>query len=213
MNAVAGERQNWINGVVRAIFLQLVTYDILEEPIGAFAVAIHSVPREQPDGSYLWTYIFVEKGQEYSVFLYGKTVAGRVAWRMEVSAPSLGFDHFMWFDGESADTEGFWQFYAPSPATPAGTLTGQPVARVDWSNNAGLNRLRLTANGTGEESGDYLEFQETSARATVDYFDASAAQQSNLTFHADGSGSLTVPDYNNGIRACWDAERFDAACN
>ena len=29
---------------------------------------------------------------------------------------------------------------------------------------------------------------------------------------ADGSGSLRVPDYNDGVRACWDTNQFDVEC-
>ena len=64
---------------MRVLFVQLTVFDVFEEPIGAFAAAIHSIPQLQPDGSYLWTFIFVENGIDYSIFLYGKEESDHVA--------------------------------------------------------------------------------------------------------------------------------------
>jgi hypothetical protein len=48
--------------------------------------------------------------------------------------------------------------------------------------------------------------------STIDYTDASADVTSNITWYADGAGSLTVPDYNGGGTACWDTRQRDVAC-
>ena len=60
-------RVNYINGAVRALYVNLLMYDAFEAPIGAFAVAINSVPQRQPDDTWLWTYIFVEDAIDYSI--------------------------------------------------------------------------------------------------------------------------------------------------
>ena len=129
------DHSNWINAYVRAVFVVLSTYDLLDESIGAFAIASHSVPQLQDDGSYLWTYIFVDREIEYGVFLYGTPHDGTVAWRMEVSSnnPAQPLDHFVWFSGESKrdDSSGFWQFYQPVDET-----SGTETLRVDWTMRA-----------------------------------------------------------------------------
>ena len=120
--AASADHLNWINAFVRASFVVLVTADQLEEPAAAFALAIHSVPQPQDDGSYLWTYIFVDRqtGVEYQIFLYGTRGDETVVWRMEVSSDDANqpLDHFVWFSGESAKDghSGYWQFYAPVDA-------------------------------------------------------------------------------------------------
>jgi hypothetical protein len=212
--AATADHHNWINAYVRAAFVLLLTYDHLEEPVAAFALAAHSVPQSQDDGSYLWTYIFVDQktGVEYSIFLFGTPGDAAVAWRMEISSndPAQPLDHFVWFDGESANDErsGYWQFYAPS-----GTSEGTQTARIDWQNAHADRHLTIAVNGEGlENEGDELEFRHAGGVSTIDYTDASAATTSNITWRADGSGSLTVPDYNGGETACWDTHQRDAAC-
>jgi hypothetical protein len=211
-SAAAGDHENWINAYVRAVFIYLTTFDMLEEPIGAFAYAIHSVPQKQSDGSYLWTYIFVDKEIEYSVFLFGTPKLDTVEWRMEVSSnnPAQVLNHFVWFTGESKrdDTGGYWQFYVPVDET-----NGVPVVRIDWVNGLHEDTLTLTVNGAGlENEGDVLEFSDSKATGSIEYFDASENLTSSIVWHSDGSGNLTVPDYNGGAKACWDTEQRNVAC-
>jgi hypothetical protein len=208
----AGDHENWINAFVRAVYVHLTVYDMLEEPISAFAYAIHSVPQQQPDGSYLWTYIFVDQSIEYSVFLYGTRTPETVQWRMEVSSndPALPLDHFVWFSGESRrdHTSGYWQFFAPVDET-----NGAPVARIDWTKAGREEKVTLTVNGEGlENEGDVLTLTQSRKTGSIEYFDASADLTSSIIWHADGTGSLTVPDYNGGVKACWDHQQRNVAC-
>lgn len=216
-------RTNWINAVVRALFVQLLMFDALQEPVAAFALAIHSVPQQQADGSWLWTYIFVDDAAEYSIYLYGKPAEDHVEWRMEVSTnlPEFLLDHFVWFDGEAMndDSGGYWQFYdpifeAPAAAGAPAATDGVETMRIDWANpSATEHRLTVTANGVGhEDEGDYLEFYESATMGTIDHYDASEDISSNITWYRDGSGSLTVPDYNDGQQACWNTIQENVDC-
>jgi hypothetical protein len=221
--ANAGNKENWINAVIRVLFVQLTLYDILEEPVGAFAAAAHSVPQKQDDGSYLWTFIFVDDGAEYSVFLYAKENGDVVDWRLEVSTnvPEFLLDHFVWFAGQSRvdETSGYWQFYKPVLTTTAlavaGAATdGLPVVRMDWEKlGGGHERLTVLVNEVdGEDENDQLEFNTMSDTHTIDYHDADVLEDHNITWYADGTGSLTVPDYNNGQTACWDTHQDNISC-
>ena len=218
---VSAERTHFINAIIRVLYVQLLTYDALEEPIAAFAFAVNSIPQPQDDGSYLWTYIFVDDELEYSVFLFGTPMIDRVAWRLEVSSnnPELPLDHFVWFAGEamSDDSSGYWQFFEPVAAAPVTSLMstdGNQTARIDWFNTSPTNhRLRITVNGAGHvDEGDYVEFHEASGIGQLNHFDASENLDSNITWYPDGSGSLTVPDYNDGAQACWDSEGVNTVC-
>jgi hypothetical protein len=212
--ADSADRANFINAFIRVLYVQLLVYDALEEPIGAFALAVHSIPQRQEDGSWLWTYIFVENGLEYSIFLYGTPDPGGefVDWRMEVSVndPSNTLVHFVWFDGRthSDDTQGYWQFYDPSLPAP------YTSARIDWENPSKTeHHLLVEINGPDHpDYGDTLEFFESSFLATLDHYDASEGRRGNITVRADGSGSITVPDYNEGATACWDIHQRDTVC-
>ena len=222
--AESANRTHWINAFVRALYVQLLMYDALEEPVGAFALAIHSIPQQQDDGAWLWTYIFVDEAVEYSVFLYGTPQDTYVDWRMEVSTNDPGFllDHFVWFSGRTQNDEsaGYWQFNDPvfdGPAFAAVSTASTPgvnTIRIDWQNpSATEHRLTITVNGTGhKDEGDYLEFFESSFVGSITHYDAGEGLTSDITYYPDGSGSLTVPDYNNGEQACWDQHQFDTDC-
>ncbi len=212
--SASADHTNWINAYVRAAYVVLITYDHLEEPAAAFALAIHSVPQPQDDGSYVWTYIFVDRKTdiEYQVFLYGLEGDASVMWRMEVSSNDTAqpLDHFVWFSGESAKDRrsGFWQFYEPVDAT-----NGSQTARIDWHATPGDRQLTIAVNGAGlPNEGDSLDFHATRAQNSIEYVDADAGQTSNITWYPNGSGSLTVPDYNGGAKACWDTHQRDVAC-
>jgi hypothetical protein len=222
--ATADDHTNWINAFVRAVFVQLLMYDALEEPIAAFALAAHSIPQLQDDGSYLWTYIFVEDSIEYSIFLYGTPMTDRVEWRLEVSTnhPDVQLDHFVWFDGVTMtdDSEGYWQFYEPVVAPTAAASAsaeatdGVALIRIDWTNAPAGNTLRLTVNGEGHEDfGDYVEFFASATTGSIEHYDASEDLLSSIVWYADGSGSLTVPDYNDGLQACWDTGQRNVECD
>jgi hypothetical protein len=210
-----GDHSNFINAYVRAVFVLLGTFDLLDEPIGAFAVAMHSVPQAQDDGSYLWTYIFVDRQTdiEYSVFLYGTPHDDVVTWRMEVSStdPDHPLDHFVWFTGESREdnTSGYWQFY-----TPVNETDGTEAVRVDWTNSGHHeSTLMVTVNGEGlDNEGDTLTFTEGKTTSSIEFFDASEDFTSSIVWHANGTGSLRVPDYNGGATACWDQHQVNVAC-
>ena len=225
--AASTGKDNFINAAVRVLYLQLAFCVVMEPPVAAFALAIHSVPQKQDDGSYLWTYIFVDGAVEYSIFLYGKDEGDYVAWRMEVSAnnPEMPLDHFVWFDGEAMkdDSQGYWQFYEPA-AEPAyyvdATATGTPgdeSIRIDWLNAPGnVHRLTILNNKEGhEEEGDTIVFSSSPSVCSIEFTDVSLDETYSIVWYYDGSGYLQVPDYpedNPGAKACWDTRQYDVVC-
>ena len=46
-------KDNFINAAVRVYYVELVFWAALEPPVTAFALAVHSVPQQQEDGSWL----------------------------------------------------------------------------------------------------------------------------------------------------------------
>ena len=216
-------RQNFIEAAVRALYIQLTFWSALEPPIAAFALAIHSVPQPQDDGSYLWTYIFVENEIEYAIFLYGKNAGLKTEWRMEVSTNNLEMplDHFVWFTGEAMknNSSGYWQFYEPTAddillAAAALQTPGEQSIRIDWENLPGdVHQLTLANNYPGSpDEGDNVVFFSSPAMSYIELTDVSEPLVYNITWYADGSGSLQVPDYNNYEKACWDTQQYNIDC-
>ncbi len=216
-------KQNFIEAAVRAFYIQLTFWAALEPPVAAFALAIHSVPQPQDDGSYLWTYIFVEGDIEYAIFLYGKDAGVSTVWRMEVSTnnPEMPLDHFVWFTGEAmkSNVSGYWQFYEPNAdeillAAAAMQTTGEQSLRIDWENLPGdVHKLTLLCNYPGSpDEGNNVVFFDSPAMNYIELTDVSIPEIYNVTWYFDGSGSLQVPDYNNYEKACWDTQQNNIVC-
>jgi len=219
----AASKLNYLNAAVRVFFLNVVAYSALAEPVAAFATAIHSVPQYQPDGSWLWTYVFVDKnGSEYSIFLRGKRMDTYVAWGLEVSSndPAMILDHFLWFEGEIQNDErsGYWQFYEPdSTATASGSeieTSGVQTVRIDWQNSSAIDRqLTLLINKPGDPAeGSKLVFNEALEMATIEFYDAATGNTGEIIWNRDGSGSIEWPDYKDGVKSCWDVWQVDTVC-
>jgi hypothetical protein len=219
---------NFLNAAVRVFFLNLVAHAALTEPVAAFVTAIHSVPQYQQDGSWLWTYVYVDDhNSEYSIFLRGKRLDTCVAWSMEVSSndPDMLLDHFLWFDGEveTGGHSGYWQFYEPESSAVtdvmvfAGNETGTPgvkCIRIDWQNESAIERrLAFLTNKPGDPSeGSELVFEEALEMASIDFYDAANGNSGTIVWYRDGSGSIEWPDYKDGIKSCWDVWQYDADC-
>jgi hypothetical protein len=215
-----GSQLNFLNAAVRVLYLDLVVYSALADPVAAFAVAAHSVPQPQPDSSYLWTYIVVDDEIDYSIYLYGKDHGDHVSWRMEVSStdPELPLDHFVWFEGVvSADgASGYWQFYEPvpqGPAMPAFATPGVAAIRIDWSVSGAAGQLVFTVIRAGDPAeGSTLTFNESPESCSIEFYDAEAGTSGVIVWYEDGSGYIEWPDYHNGERRCWDEDQFDDDC-
>ncbi|MFN0152108.1 MAG: hypothetical protein ACKVU1_15510 [bacterium] len=206
----AGTQLNYFNARVRLAVIQVVAEFVLAPPVGAFALALHSVPTHQADGSYLWVYTFVDGEEEAQIRLRGTPRGDRVAWEMRVSTneetppivDELWFEGETWRDGEA----GFWRFHDFR-------RVGEPVvARIDWDEtNEGA---RLVFTDLDENPGDTLSYIVKGTRGSIELFDASELLLSFIRWNeADGTGSLRAPDYNNGAEACWDRRQNDTVCS
>ena len=229
-------KDNFINAAVRVYFVELVFWAALQPPVSAFALAVHSVPQLQDDGSWLWTYIYVENEIEYRIFLYGSDHGNHTEWRMEVSTndPAMPLEHFVWFTGEAMKDEssGYWQFYEPvvgsamaaapglsrtSDLGPSSVSSGTPgvqSVRIDWLNGPGRTHELTVLNNMpgGVDEGDNVVFSSSFEMSLVEFTDVSVPAIYNVTWYRDGSGSIEVPDYNNGEKACWDTRQNDTVC-
>ncbi len=218
------ERTNFVNAAARVYFLHFIFWEALNAPVAAFAAAVHSVPQHQPDDSWLWTYIFVDGDVEYDVVLYGTDAGDHTEWRMEVSTnnPSMPLDHFVWFDGEAMkdNSSVYWQFYEPIPtasvaASAAAQTPGKTSIRMEWEklSDSSHQLTVLNNNPDSPDQGDEIVFSASPTMCSIVFTDASSPDAVyNITWYADGSGSIQVPDYNSGEKACWDTNQFDVVC-
>jgi hypothetical protein len=221
--ATYGTHLNFLNAAVRVLYLDVVVYSALVEPVVAFQLAVRSVPQPQNDGSWLWTYIIVEDAAEYAIYLYGKDEGTYSSWRLEVSSndPGMPLDHFTWFAGEVESNEngGYWQFYEPvveeavHAAAPLATPGIQSI-RIDWAQR-GMdgNSLILLVNKPGDPAeGSRLTFEELPEYSSVSFHDTEKDETGTILWRFDGTGYIEWPDYRDGERSCWDNTQHDVDC-
>jgi hypothetical protein len=203
-----GLKLNFINAAVRAAYINVTVATIMTPPTLAFAAAIHTYPSYE-DGTYIWIYTWVDQGQDHQIRLLGTPMGNYVDWKLYVTLP--GADPELWFSGQSRTDrdQGYWLFRDFTEA-------GDPeVLRVDWEVNSDIDAFLTFRNvHVGhEEEGDELRYRADGAMRSIEFADASTGEDWDIIWNeADGSGSLRVPDYNDGVRACWDTNQFDVEC-
>lgn len=207
----AAGNANFVNAYLRVVVVDALTRLVLAPPVTAFAVALHNVPSPQPDGSWLWVYTWVNGPEEAQIRLRGRQVGDVVQWELRVTAlanePAL--DNVLWFEGQTArnGAEGVWTFHDPESA-------GNPAAaELTWGDDAEGAYLTLECL-LGDDLGDRLTYRHDAPEFSVGFHDGSSALDYDIRWNGiDGSGSLQVPDYNGGARACWDTHQQDVDCH
>jgi hypothetical protein len=198
---------NFWNAVIRVAVIKTVTDIVLTPPIAAFALAIHSVPTRQPDGSWLWVYTWVYGEEEAQIRLRGEPDDDGSNWELRVTLPDLDVENELWFEGETSrwGEEGHWEFYDfNKPEDPM-------IGRLEWYTTTTKKEVSFTDLYTNP--GDELTYREGGADRSIDFSDASEAHEWFIRWNVEsGRGSLMVPDYNDGHEACWDELHNDVEC-
>jgi hypothetical protein len=205
-------RSNWINAVVRVVYINLTVADIFAPPVQALEAALHTTPVLGEDGWFTWTYAFTQGPRVVTLRLRGRIDGAKVTWRMLVTDPAAtpAMQDFPWFTGESRLTNdgGFWEFNDRRNGLPVA------VARIDWSASATRRELGFRNIDAGSaDLGDQLLYQVDGDQDAITFHDASDGTDADITWNEKtGAGSLRVPDYNGGERACWDEHQENATC-
>ena len=207
-SAPEGTKLNFLNAAVRAALVNVTVVTALTPPTLAFAAAVHTIPSQEGD-SYIWIYTWVHEGQDYQVRLRGTPAGDHVDWELRVVLPDAEAE--LWFSGRSYSErdEGFWVFRDF-------TAPGDPeILRIDWnvvSEDDALLAFRNVQVGH-EEEGDLLQYRADGSARMIIFEDFSSGEEWDIVWDgSDGSGSLRVPGYNHGERACWDSGQNDVAC-
>lgn len=210
----AGTKFNWLNAVVRVAYINLAVAQAFTPPAAAFHAALSTQPIIEEDGTFLWTYRWISpEAREVVIRLRGRIDGVHVDWSLRVSddqqEPPL--DDFLWFYGRSTliGRSGWWIFLDPRRGE------GTEVFRIDWHyENPADRNLRFENIDEGhEEFGDRLAYRVDAPIVSVTFYDASENRTADITWdRGTGTGSLKVPDYNDGERACWDENQEDIEC-
>jgi len=201
-----GEYDNFINAYLRTVILDVTARLVLAAPIEAFSNAIHTVPTAQPDGSWRWTYDWQIAAERVGIVLVGTPADEVVNWELSL-VPSGSTVEYLWFSGTTNDNgeEGHLVFLD----------LGQddfPVsAEIAWGNNDNGHFLEFTSREP-DSNGDRLAFYDNDPEFRIEFTLGTGEDSSFIQWHADGDGSLKVPDYNDGVQSCWDTYQQDVDC-
>jgi hypothetical protein len=204
-------KDNFFNAYVRVVIVKTLLDLGLTPPVAAFALALHTPPSHQSDGSWIWVYTYVQGDEEARIRLRGLPLAGGgVQWELRVSntasVPQL--DNVVWFEGETRqEGEAGWFLFHDV------WEDGNPIeARIDWGADPDGDFLRFTDLDSNPD--DALELREVGTRKSLTFSDASDPALGWFVKwdESDGTGSLMAPDYNGGVESCWDEHQNDTAC-
>jgi len=200
-------KRNYTAAAFRVGILTLVADFVLTPPIAAFALAHSTFPSPQPDGSWIWVYTWVNGDEEVQVRLRGLATEEGAEWEMRITDLAEETENELWFDGETEDDGhiGSWTFYDFQE-------TGKPaVATIDWENSGKTSELVFT--DLYEHPGNELSYAIDGTSHSIDFYNKTDDESSFIHWDAvTGAGSILVPDYNDGEKACWDENQLDIDC-
>lgn len=205
---------NFINAAVRAAVINAAVVIGLSVPVAVFALAASQTPTLGTDGKYHWQYTATSGGNTFTADLAGSVDlrSQESVWEMRISSSNPPLNNFLWYDGRAKldNSSGYWDFYDPSqPSSSVKTI------HLDWTYASNTNAslaFAVVKEGVPEK-GDELEYEVSGNIITITYEDASPQQTLVISWdRVLHPGYLIAPDYNNGAKACWDANLNDVAC-
>ena len=205
---------NWLNAAFRVGVVDLIVAAGMTPPTLAFAAAVTTRPSYLGDLTWLWIYTWVDaQHRELQVRLQGTLIDDGVAWEMRVSSDDTQppFDETLWFRGVSpiGYGEGYW-IVNDLLASPA-----KEVFRIEFATLSDVHRTLSFEDIDPDDPsfGDSLSYEVDGDFYTMEFYDASADETAEIEWdRVSRAGSLRVPDFNGGQRACWNEDPCDTEC-
>jgi hypothetical protein len=204
-SAVAGA--NWFAAAAGVGVANLAVVIHTAIPLATWRAAVAQQPVME-DGQWHWRFSSQQGGNTYAGDLTGYIEDGDLIAEMRISSSGLGLDDFLWYVGTApvGGTTGTWEFYDPqSPTTVVGAIEWSHPGTLVW--NVAFVAL------SGPDIGDELTYQVDGTARSVSFSDASAGTTVVIEWDASThAGSVTAPNFNGGMKACWDTTLADTTC-
>jgi hypothetical protein len=212
--AAAAVGANFLTAAVSVTVARSATIVVMAIPVATFAAAASNTPVFE-DGAFHWRYAVQESGQTFEADLSGQGQGTQSIWEMRItsSATTPPLDDFLWYAGRAAlsGEDGEWHVYdAQQPSSRTEMLD------IDWAHpTEDAWTLTFTnVNPVAATVGDRLEYEVDGDLRAVRYFDSSENEEIEVEWNAaTRTGSIVAPNYNNGMRACWDADFENVPCS
>jgi hypothetical protein len=197
--------------------INLAVFTHMSVPVVTFAAAISQQPSLKDDGKWHWVYSVTDNaGRQFRADLAGwiDESAQVSRWEMRISTTGLGapLNNFLWYTGQAGLNNGSGQWDIYDAAQPGNSIK---VVHIDWDRPSTTNAtLKFTVvKPQVPENGDMLTYKAENSNRSVTYFDQS--ENSTLQIFWDEvthAGYIIAPNYNNGIKSCWDSQLNDMTC-
>jgi len=203
---------HFVTAGITVAVAQALTVLHLAIPTAVFAAAANNTPSFEDDGRWHWRYTASHQGQLWTAHLSGSVQGAEVVWDMRITAPNANppLNDFLWYGGNSRTdrTRGTWRFY--DPRNPSGSAE---LVRLDWTHQSNdVHGVTVTV-VSGPNVGDVLTADHNGSDRLVTFFDASDNRTVEIGWNAaTGTGYIIAPNYNGGLKSCWDANQNDVAC-
>jgi hypothetical protein len=212
--------KNFGNAAIRVGTISSGLIASVSVPAAVFAAAILYEPEQQGADTWVWSYSVTVEYVTFTATLTGvKKGLSAIDWSMVIStdAPLHPVQDFLWYTGTSdiANLAGSWRFYDVNTPTEQ-----NPTVAIDWSaaedgGTFGLTIESVDSRAENEYFGDVLSYSATLEDiASLSYEDTSENELWEIIWDIDtGEGSIKVPEYNDGEKACWNSLKQDVECD
>jgi hypothetical protein len=204
---------NFLAAAFSVTVANAVTTLVMAVPVATFAIAASQDPVFE-DGAFHWRYSTAVNGQSFEADLSGAGSGTNSLWEMRISASATNppLNDFLYYSGSAAlsGESGTWHVFDAAQPT-----ANRELLRIDWT-HANATQWRVVFNNVtpgAPENGDRLTYDVTGDARSVSFLDISAATTTTVEWNAaTHTGSILAPGFNNGVKACWNAQLQDVSC-
>ncbi len=212
-NAKSNAGSNFNNAIFRAGIARFIIDANLLIPRVLVNAAQNENPETVAEGEYQWRYSAENGEDDFSVLLTAEVDAeDNVEWNFYVttSATDPPLNNFLFFSGEAEydGTEGSWTYFDNQVNGPVSEITWD----VDEDGSVELDFSVLSDRNGNEGSEINYDFDGTIK--TLVYVDGSSGDTTTIEFNTDTNvGFIISPNYNEGVKSCWDENFEDIPCS
>lgn len=210
---MAADSSNFQQALDRAFFLKFIVDAQLLLPRLLLDLASQTKP-EFKGGKWVWKYsVSSPLMGTVSTHLVAVKENHTVHWSCYISISSLGIENTLLFEGtvNEEGTQGEWSFYIFAGAQ-------EPFTRIEWhvesKNSISLTLTLLIDFGLNGSAGDTIKYTFDGMVNTLTIHRAKTDKTIIIAWNVNTkAGYIIAPNYNNGQKACWNANFLNTPCS
>ena len=211
-NGKAKSESNFNAAVFRAGVAKLIIDANLAIPKTLIGAAQNANSETVAEGEYQWRYNADNGEDDFSVLLTAQVDSeDEVEWNFFVttSATNPPLNNFLLFSGESEfdGTEGEWRYFDAQES--------EAVSEIEWDidNDGSIELSFLVLSDRNGNEGASIDYEFNGTTKSLVYVDGSNGDTTTIEFNTETkAGFIISPNYNEGVKACWDETFADVAC-